>query len=484
MSNASLVPIVVPLAAAALAALGRRSRWLQRIVTLAAVTAVLGIGIHLIASTTGGTVLTTVLGGTDARFRIALVADPLSALVVTVTALVALACTVALIARDDDENRLLLPVLLVLLAGSLGTFVTGDLFNMFVFFEVTLIASYVLLVIGGTAAEARAAAVYVVINLAGSLVFLLGVGLLYGAVGSVNLAVLATETARPPVRAVAEAVVVVAFALKAALLPLGGWLRVAYPVTPRAVSALFAGILTTVGVVAMYRVIPLAFGSTGALTAVLVAGTVTATGAALAAAAPAGRWHIVTLVVMAQAGFMVVGVGLGTVDGIAAGVVFVVQDVIAKTAIFLALSATGDADTGGRDLALHRPVLAATIGVTLVSLAGLPPTSGGIGKALLVRAALLAGQPVVAAVLLLASLLVLAAGVRLWHRTSWQAQEPGGEHRAVAPPVRRRIAAAPAVVLALALLVIGLQPAWLDASARSAAQVLIDPEAYTRQVLP
>lgn len=480
MTSVPVLLIVVPLAAAAVAALARTSRLAQRAVSLLAVAAVVGFGVALLAATADGDLVVTVVGGSEARYYIALTVDPFSALVVAAAGVVATAVLTTMMLRGDDHHPLLHPLVLVLLAGALGTFVTGDLFNLFVFFELTLLASYVLLVIGGRAEQTRAASVYVTVNLFGSLAFLAGAGLLYGATGTVNLAVLATAPPAPG-REIAEVVIVVAFALKAALLPLGGWLRVAYPVVAAPVGALFGALLTTVGVVALYRVVPVAFTSAAVQPAVLAAGAATAVVAAVTAVAVPGRRRVLALVVMAQAGLMAVGVGLGGAGALAAGMVFVVQDVVAKAAAFLALGAVDDLDTGDRELATARPVLAAVIGVVLASLAGLPPTSGFVGKALLVRESLAGGAWAVAAAVLAASLAVLAAGVALWRRSAWAV--PRGASVAAPREARRRAAVVPAAVLAAVVLAIGLVPGPLIERTRAAADILTRPDAYAGEVL-
>lgn len=482
MNVVAVAPIVLPLLVAALSALWRGRRGVQRTLAIATVAIVGAVGIVLTWRATTGSPVITVIGGSDARYRIALVADAFGSSATVAVAFVGLAALITMALRADDHHPLMVPAVLVLLAGVWGTFMTGDLFNLFVFFEVALVASYVLLVVGGTTAQARAGAVYVTVNLLGSLVFLAGVGLLYGATGTVNLAVLATDAPRPAVREVAEAVILAAFALKAALLPLAGWLRLAYPVAPRTVAALFAAVLTTVGAVAIYRVVPVAFAVDGARTALMYLALSTVLGAGLAALAVPGVWRMASLIVMAQAGLMVVGIGLDGSAGTAAGMTFVVQDIVAKGALFLALASTADIDTEERELVSSRPVLSAVLILLLGSLAGLPLTSGFVGKALIVRAAFDGGEVVLGALVLTGSLLVLAAGCRILRETIWTA--PDVKATAVGPSIGRlRWAVVPAAVLAGLIVITGIVPAWLDDPVNAAATLLSDPAMYAEEVL-
>jgi multicomponent Na+:H+ antiporter subunit D len=483
VTHLPVLVVVLPLFAAALTALVRRSPVVQRVITIATLTAVTVIGGVLVAATAGGGIVATVVGGHPAALGIALTVDPLGAVMVLVTGVLALAAVAAMSLRRDDGHPFAHPVVLVMLTGVWGSFVTGDLFNLFVAFETTLIASYVLLVLDGTRRQARAGAVYVTVNLLGSLVFLAGVGLLYGTAGTVNLAQLAAQPTQMSSGAIGPALVVLAFAVKAALLPFSGWLRVAYPVAPRAVSPLFAGLLTTVGVVAMYRVMLLSFGEAPVLRqAILVAAIATAIAGGLATLAVTGPAPLLAHVVLAQAGFMAVGVGIGTVDAVAAGIFFVVQDVVIKTALFLGAFATDDVATDGVGLVQARPILAVTVAVAGLSLAGFPPLSGFVGKALLIRSAFDAGLVIASVGMLVASFGVLVAVGRLWRGIVWRtvADEVTS---AVASRGRRRVTAVPAMVLASAAILIGVVPGPLHELATRAAEVLTDPAAYARTVL-
>ncbi|MDX1622180.1 MAG: proton-conducting transporter membrane subunit, partial [Nitriliruptorales bacterium] len=184
----------------------------------------------------------------------------------------------------------------------------------------------------------------------------------------------------------------------------------------------------------------------------------------------------------AQAGLMVVGVGLDGPAGMAAGMTFVVQDVLAKGALFLVLAAAADIETDGRDLARVRPVLATVLIVILVSLAGLPLTSGFVGKALIVRAALDGGEIAVAVLVLIGSLLVLVAGCRLLLRTVWDPVEADDMSGRISL-LRRRWAVVPAAVLAVLVLAVGAWPAWLGAPVEAASSLLSDPATYAEEVL-
>ncbi|HVL91097.1 MAG TPA: proton-conducting transporter membrane subunit, partial [Actinomycetota bacterium] len=253
MSRLLVLPVAIPLLAAALTLLMRSKLAIQRALSVAASAAVLAFAIALVARTAGGEALAARIGGFPGPFAISFAADTFSALMLTVAALMVLVCTAFAIASRDRERPLLHPLILVLEAGVSGSFLTADLFNLFVFFEVMLISSYVLLTLGGSKSQVRSGTIYVATNLLGSTILLAGVGLTYAIAGTVNMASLASL--EDPLRrlAVPGAMLLIAFAVKAALVPVHGWLPSAYPSARPAVAALFSGLLTKVGVYALYR---------------------------------------------------------------------------------------------------------------------------------------------------------------------------------------------------------------------------------------
>lgn len=479
-----LSPLIVPLAGAAIAAMARR-QVVQRLTTAVALVVVLGSGVALTIRSLSVGVVHTAIGVDSPLAGVALTAGPFGAGLVVATGVLVAVVVAAMAAAEVDADPLLHPLVLVLAGGAGGSFVAGDLFNLFVLFEVVLIASYALVARGGEAGQLRGAAVYVGVNLVGTLLLLAGVAAVYGATGTVNLAQLA-ERSSVGAAMPGAALVVTAFILKAGLLPLSGWLVVGYPAAPATTMALFSGTLTTVGVAALYRVLLLAFhGTPGLRAVVLIAAVATAVLASIAATASDGHGRVLALLVVAQVGFMGMGVGLGTAAAVAAGIFFVLQDIVVKTALVLG---HGSLPGHTRLPAAGRGIVTCTFAVLALSMAGIPPLAGFLGKALLVEAALDAGAvtagAVAAASTLIASLATLAALVVLWRR---DVQEPAGLPSTPAhgptPGRWATVGAAPAATVAVAAVVVGVAPGWLLAIADAGSEMLLDPGAYAATVL-
>lgn len=476
-----IAPLAVPLAAAGLALLARGRRGRQRVLSAAALAVVVLAGGWLTRRSLADGVVHTVIGDDRALTGIALTADPLGAALVTATGLLAAVALATMATVDDDGHPLLHPLMLLLLAGVCGTFVAGDLFTVFVLFEIALVASAVVLVLDGSRRQLRAVALYLSVNLIGTLVLLAGIADVLATAGTVNLALLAEQAAEDGRVTTGMVMVGSAFALKAGLLPFSGWLVVAYPAARRTAAALFAGTLTTVGVAALYRVGLLAFGAAAPLRlGILVAAAATLLVTALAAVATDDVGRMLALLVLTQVGFMAVGFGLGTRAGVTAGVFFILQDVLVKTATLLAARPLEAAAAAGR---VARGSAVAVLVVLTLSLVGVPPLAGFVGKALLLEAALDAGAAPVAAAGLAASLLLLAAAVRLWRLGgSWTGPlRPSDDlHRA---GVRRVAPIVPGALVAVATLVVGIVPGGLLAVADAAADTLTDPAGYAEEVL-
>jgi len=266
---AALVPLVVltPLVGAATSlALGRRLR-AQRVVTVIALTlttvlsAVLLVGVDAV-----GTVVVEV-GGWQAPFGIVLVVDRLSALLLVVSSIVLLAVLLFSVGQNiafgDDETPVTIynPWYIILATGVYTAFIAGDLFNLYVGFEILLVASYVLITLGGTEARIRTGTTYIVVSLVSSALFLSSIAMIYGALGTVNLAHIALrmDEIDPDVRLVLHVMLLLGFGIKAAVFPLSFWLPDSYPTAPAPVTAVFAGLLTKVGVYAIIRTETLLF---------------------------------------------------------------------------------------------------------------------------------------------------------------------------------------------------------------------------------
>ena len=494
MNLALPLAVAIPLLGAAVCA-AVPGRWARRMIVGVCVVVVAAVGIAGLAATSDGQVVVTRMGGFPGPFAISFVADAFSSLMLVVFAVAAACCLAFAAAHGEDAAPRYHAAALALLAAAAGATLTADLFNLFVWIEVLLLASYVLLTTGSTARRVRAGAIYVATNFLGSTVFLLGVGLVYATAGTVNLGSLRGQAASSDAVAIGGVLVLVALAVKAGLVPVHAWLPRAYPAAPAGVTALFSGTLTKVGIVAMYRVVWVLFDGGQALAPVLlgVAGLTMIVGV-LGAVGRTSMRGILSFHMVSQMGYLVMALGLRSAAAIAAGVFFLAQYIGVKTGLFLtagAVHAEQGTDELGElcGLARRRPWLAATFLVTALSLAGLPPFSGFVAKLALVRAALDQAGYWIAAVAVAVSLLTLLSMVKIWNGAFWGTPSErdiadDDASPATASRRRRRTAAlvAPASLLAVATLGLGLGAEGLWTLAERAARSLIDTTAYAGAV--
>jgi multicomponent Na+:H+ antiporter subunit D len=394
---------------------------------------------------------------------------------------------------------------LMLLTGVGGAFLTGDLFNLYVWFEVMLIASFGLLVLSGTPLAIDGAVKYGVVNFLATSLFLVALGLLYGALGTLNMAdiIAAARHAPPATMAPIAALFLVAFGTKAAALPANGWLPASYHAPPAATSALLGGLLTKVGAYALLRTLVLLLpASRDLLQPVLatVAG-ITLLLAPLGAIAETNLRRAVGYLLIGGIGAIIAGIALPTANGIGGSAAYIAHALLTITALYLVSGlievSTGETDTRrmGGLYAANAP-LSALFLLLVVSIAGLPPFLGFWPKLLLVEAAIeragLAGGPgpadplalPLAIILLVNAVLTLIAGARLWSHMFWRplaaevrqvAREPAGT-----APSRLDLAAAGA--LTALVVAAGLWPGPLLGFARAAAASLLDAHGYVAAV--
>jgi multicomponent Na+:H+ antiporter subunit D len=446
---AALVPLVVlvPLMAAALTlVLGRRARP-QRIVAALALTTVLAISIVLLIGVDQQGAVIVEAGNWPTPFGIVLAVDRLAALMLVVSSIVLLAVLVFSIgqglADGDDETPVSIyyPTYLILTTGVMVAFVAGDLFNLYVGFEILLVASYVLITLGGTQARIRAGVTYVIVSLLSSILFLSAIGMIYGALGTVNLAQIADRMSELPieVQIVLHVMLLVAFGIKAAVFPLSFWLPDSYPSAPAPVTAAFAGLLTKIGVYAIIRTETVIFPSPELNPALMIVALLTMVVGALGAVAQADIKRILSFTLVSHIGYMILGVALGTVAGTAAAIYYIVHHIVVQTTLFLAAGlvereagSTSITRIGG--LLASAPLVATLFFIPALSLGGIPPFSGFIGKLGLFEATAEQGDAL-AYVLIgagaLVSLLTLYALVRVWNLAFWRpaADVEGDESR-------------------------------------------------------
>jgi multicomponent K+:H+ antiporter subunit D len=485
-----ILPIAIPLVLAAVALL-LRERWLavQRIVCLFGASLLLAIGVLALGATQQRT-LVYLVGNWQAPFGIALAVDQLAAIMITLTAFVG---TVVLIAMRNVKNSFFHPLMMLQWMGLNGAFLTADLFNLFVFFEVLLAASYGMLLQGVNGARANAATPYVVINLVGSALFLIAVSLLYGVTGTLNMAdlslrieALASNAPQSVVLArIAVALLLVVFAIKAALLPLGFWLTSTYGAALAPVAALFA-LMTKVGVYSITRTVTLIAPASGEIGAAAAAvfiwvGPLTLLLAAIGSLTARQLGELVGWTIMGSAGLLVTAVAVGSAKALSGAVFYLIGSTLAAALLFLLqLGIREGHDHEAASTAAHATAprtwawVAGLFMLGAIAAVGLPPLSGFIGKAVLLAAA--AADPGAIWLLipiLTASFLTLFAYARMGSRLFWKRDAT----------VSLQFAAIPAGALAVALCAMAIFAAPLQRMTDRAAVELLAPTKMIGAVL-
>jgi multicomponent Na+:H+ antiporter subunit D len=489
------LPIALPLLAAAFSILVGRWRQAQRIIGVATLTTVAVISVVLLVRVDTDGIVAVQAGGWPAPVGISLVADRFAAIMLALAAVMLLCVLVYAIGQPGAEGTHVgfHPVYLVLASGVASSFLTGDLFNLFVSFEVMLTASYVLITLGGRADQVRAGMTYVVISLLASVLFLIALAFVYAATGTVNMADLAERLATTPsgLRSALAVLLLVVFGVKAAVFPLYFWLPDSYPTAPTPVTAVFAGLLTKVGVYAIVRSQTLLFptGTLPATVLLVVAGATMVVGV-LGAIAQDDVKRILSFHIVSQIGYMIMGLGLYSIAGLAAAILYVIHHIVVKTTLFLTAGLV-ELHAGSSRLAriggiAHRaPLLGLLFLLPALSLAGLPPFSGFVAKLGLVQAGLAQEQYVIVGVSLAVSLLTLFSMTKIWGNAFWGEPTVAPSLSAAAAPAgagpRLMVGATAALTLLSLVIAIGSGPL-LRLSERAASD-LWNPRPYLEAVL-
>lgn len=513
MTHWLVVPVLLPLFTAVLlifmaerglAGGGRRA---QRVVSVLGTLALVAVAAVLLNRSIHGSHEVYHLGNWEAPYGIVLVLDRLSAMMVALTSLIALVSVIYASHGSDTESHYFHPMFQLQLAGLMGAFLTGDLFNLFVFFEILLIASYCLLVYGGSGSRVRAGVHYVVINLVGSALFLIAIGTLYGVTGTLNMADLSLRVAElgPSdaglVRAGALLLLVV-FGVKAALVPLYFWLPNTYAAANASVAALFA-IMTKVGVYCIVRVCTLIFGPESGVAAMVAeswlmpAALVTLALGAIGAFASRHLRRMQGYLLISSTGTMLASIGVFTAAALGAGLYYLVHSTIAIAAMFLLVDLVAR-QRGPSDDRLERslaPAQPALLGLLFfagaIAIAGVPPFSGFIGKGLILAAA-----PAIPSgwwlwgTLLGGSLLSLVALARAGSMVFWNTFDRSAEDDpfsrvvpAIAPRPHHAGTVFPVFILFGMLVVLTVFAGPISDFMTQAAEQLLAPEQYIRAVL-
>ena len=486
VTHAALWPLLVPVSGVAITTCLWNHPRAQRFAARATIALLFAAALLLLDTVIRDGVQVVRFGGWAAPFGIVFTVDALGAAMVAITGLLAAATMLfgAADIRRREERAGFHPLFLGMLAGVNGAFLTGDIFNLYVWFEVMLITSTGLLAIGRSRAQIDGALRYAVLNLFSTLFFLTGVALLYGATGTLNMADLARVVPRmePSIQLTISALLLFCgFGIKAGYFPLFFWLPASYHTASITVAAIFAGLLTKVGVYACFRVFTLIFPLEGAgmreILAVIAAATMLfgVFGAAV-------QWdvrRILSFHIVSQIGYMLLGLAISTEAALAGAIFYVIHHIVVKANLFLIAGAIHRAagtwdlrEAGG--LLRRNPLLAALFLVPALSLGGVPPLSGFWAKFLVIDATFRAGEGLLAGVALFVGLLTLFSMSKIWIEAFWK---PALAERRCAgrvpAPMLLAIGGLAAVTLAISFL-----PEPFVVYARSAAAGLLDPAAY------
>jgi len=405
--------------------------------------------------------LTMTMGKWLPPFGISFTADVMGAGFALVSAFVSL-CVWVYVQSDTPESAVrdgIYPLILLLVAGVTGSFLTGDLFNLYVWFEVMLIASFGLIILAGQPLQLDGAVKYGVLNFLATTLFLAGLGLLYGLLGTLNMADIigAAAAADPAPLAAVGALIALAFGVKAAMFPVNAWLPASYHTPPPAISALLGGLLTKVGVYAFVRTLVMVLPTVGEYLAPTIAilGIATMILGPLSAIAETNLRRAIGFLLIGGVGVTILSVASGNETALAGGLAYVAHSMLTISALYLVM-----AGGGGAILSF----------ILILAISGIPPFLGFWPKLLLLQGFIGAGEwPYVFAILLNA-LLTLIAGVRLWSGTFWRS------------PLKSFTPNPAFLLLTTPILLLGLWPEWLIRAATVAARDLLAPARYIASV--
>ena len=430
ISNLIVLPMALPLIIGIIQIFFKNQIKTQRTMSILGVLTTIGIAVFLLERIQTEGIMRLDFGGWEPPFGILFVADSFSVILVLDASVVTVICLIYAFSSVGEkmEKMYFYAFINFLLAGVNGSFLTGDIFNLYVNFEIMLLASYVLVALGGSKKQLRESIKYVVINVLSSWFFLVAVAYLYGQLGTLNMAHLSqliSESGQTPTLTVVSLVFLIVFALKSGLL-LYFWLPGSYSAPPIVVAALFGGLLTKVGIYAMFRVFTLIFyhepGITHTIIGIMAGLTLIA--GSIGAIAYKDIRQIVSYNVVIAVGFILVGLAVMTQEGFEGSIFYLMHDMIAKSLLFL-LAGTMITVTGKKrideisGLIRNYPVFGWIFFIVMLSLAGVPPLSGFIGKVLVGHGTIETGSYVLLALAFISSIFVLYSLLRIFLNSFW-----------------------------------------------------------------
>jgi multicomponent Na+:H+ antiporter subunit D len=497
MNNLLLLPLLSPLFSAIICLFFWNRRDIQKVIFIAGLLVMVTGAFLLLQEVYTHGVMALQAGNWQAPFGITLVADLFSASMVMVTSVVITAVFIFSLGSIDNErvNYGFYPVLFFLIFGVTGAFLTGDIFNLYVWFEIILVSTFVLLTLGGTKIQLEGAVKYVIINFLASSLFLAGIGIVYGITGTLNMADLSLriqQTAQPEMITLSAIFFIVAFGIKAAVFPLFFWLPPSYHTPPIAVTSLISGLLTKVGAYSLIRFFTLIYTHEVAFThniLMVVAGFSLLIGV-IGAVVQNDIRKILTFSIISQIGYMILGLSFYTPLALAGTVFFLIHNILVKTNLLLI---TGVINRAGGSYFLRnvgglynsQPIVAALFLTSGFALTGLPPLSGFWGKLMLIQAGLQIEEYLMIFIMLVASVMSLLYITKIWNDAFWK-DHPEKEWKEVSQALFWKsniLMLSPIVMITVLILIIGLYPVPFYDISIQAAEQLFNPESYVRAVL-
>jgi len=488
------LPILIPLLTIISLLFFHKRVMAQKIIGVSGALFLLLVSVLLLLKVHSDGILVMQAGNWRAPFGISLVIDLFSGIMLFISGIIGSCVAVYSLKMVDNQRHSYLYFVFFhgILLGVNGAFLTGDVFNFYVWIEVMLMASFGMIMLGGEKLQLEGAIKYMSMNIISSLFFLAGTGILYGLAGTLNMAELSgslSNLARTPMLNAATSLFFIALGIKAALFPFFYWLPSSYHTPPVAVTALFAGLLTKVGVYALIRFFTLFFvqdQSFWHILFIVISGFTMFLGV-LTAASQMDTRRILSFHIISQIGYMIMGLGIFTLLSIGGAIYFMIHNIVAKTNAFLVMGIMNKkmGSFNLKDLGnIYRisPFLAFLFMVPAMALAGIPPLSGFFGKFLLIKAGFIDNHYIITGISLIVSLLTLFSMIKIWNNAFWRDKNYEGKIVKL-DKFSGFTMYLPVVVLAMISILMGVFAGLVIDLCMDAAKQLMDPTAYIEAVL-
>ncbi|MCA1901201.1 MAG: Na+/H+ antiporter subunit D [Candidatus Hydrogenedens sp.] len=493
MNRLVILPIIIPLLTACLCLISIKQYRIQWFFAWVGNAFYFVTALIFLYFTSHGEIFSLQVGNWQAPFGITIIIDLFSSIMIVLTSILlfcSLLYTLSITAKEEFRFAYL-PLIYFLIMGVTGAFITGDLFNLYVWYEVMLMSSFVLMAFGGEQKQLEGSIKYVILNLISSAIFLASTGILYGMVGTVNLADLSIKFSmiehKYP-KQIVGSLLLIAFGIKAGIFPLYFWLPASYHTPPAGISALFSGLLTKVGMYSIIRVSTLLYKEidTPTQNILLIIASATMLVGVLGAVSQNEFRRILSFHIISQIGYMLMGLAFWTVSGISGAIYFMVHNIVAKSNLFfisgIAYQKTGTyqiKSQGG--LYKDTPFLSLCFFCSALSLAGLPPLSGFVGKLALIISGIHTKAFLTVIISIIVSFLTLFSMTKIWMYTFWGKPNHNREQQ----QMRQNLSFAYGAIFILAMLTIllGVGGEHFITLTEQSAHKLINPISYIEKVM-